>query len=93
MGLSLRPFTSNDIGMCEKLAQNIVSEQYQSRYYPHSFNGKDFSSNEVLWSWYIIIADREEVGTIWLEKKTFTVFCLFMKVDQEYHSPEFNTIY
>jgi len=72
MDFSLRPFTSNDIGMCEKWAQNIVSEQYQSRYYPHSLNGKDVSSNEVLWSWYIIIVDREEVGTIWIEKKTVT---------------------
>jgi RimJ/RimL family protein N-acetyltransferase len=72
MNLSLRSFTSNDIGTCEQWARDIAAEQFQSRHHPRSFNGKDFYSNKVLWSWYIIIVDGEEVGTVWLEKNTIT---------------------
>lgn len=46
-----------------------MAEQYQSRYWPQAFSGRDFSGDGVLWAWYLIIVDGEEVGTIWLEKE------------------------
>jgi RimJ/RimL family protein N-acetyltransferase len=70
MKISLRPFTSCDLETCEKWARDIEAEQFQSRYYPRSFNGKDISGNDLLRCWYIILVDDEEVGTVWLEKNT-----------------------
>ena len=70
MNLSLRPFISDDIEVCQKWAEAIAFQQYQSRYTPRSFNVEDGSFDAVLCSWYIIVVDGEDVGTVWLEKET-----------------------
>jgi RimJ/RimL family protein N-acetyltransferase len=68
MDLILRPVTFRDIEMCKQWARDIEAEQYQSRFYPKTFNGNEISGYDQLRCWYIILADSEEVGTVWLEK-------------------------
>lgn len=68
MKITLRSVTANDIGTCEQWAREIKAEQYQSHYYPRAFNGRDFPGVGG-WAWYIILADGEEVGSLWLEKE------------------------
>jgi RimJ/RimL family protein N-acetyltransferase len=68
MSIILRPITFRDIETCQHWAREIKVEQYQSRFYPKTFNGNDISGYDLLRCWYIILADSEEVGTVWLEK-------------------------
>ncbi len=70
MELFLRPFTPGDMETCHQWAEAIAFQQYQSRYTPRSFNAGDGSFNAALCSWYIIVVDEEDVGTVWLEKET-----------------------
>jgi len=70
MNISLRPFTQADIETCNQWAIDIDAEQYQSRIFPRAFNGRDLFGGAGLWTWYVILVDGEDAGTVWLEKET-----------------------
>ena len=70
MEISLRSFTLDDIHSLKQWALDIEVEKYQSRIFPRAFNDRDFSGSDGLWAWYVILADGEEAGTVWLEKET-----------------------
>jgi RimJ/RimL family protein N-acetyltransferase len=67
MQISLRPFAMQDLPQYERWQEEIHASQYMTRFYPHAFNeeGSTFSD---LYRWYIILANGEQVGTVWLEK-------------------------
>ena len=67
MKVSLRKFTFEDLGAYENWRDEIDARQYMSQFYPKAFNGKD-TDNPTLYVWYVIVVNRVDVGTIWLEK-------------------------
>ena len=67
MKVALRKFTLEDLVAYEKWRDEIDAGQYMAQFYPKSFNGKG-TDNPALYVWYVIVVDRIDVGTIWLEK-------------------------
>ena len=67
MNVTLRDFTAADIEPCEQWAQAINVRQYQSRHHPRAFDGEHVLGDG-LRSWFVIVVDGEDVGTVWLEK-------------------------
>ena len=60
MNISLRSFTIADIRSVKQWARNIEAGQYQSRIFPHAFNGKDLSGVTVC---------VHGMLSLWMEKK------------------------
>jgi RimJ/RimL family protein N-acetyltransferase len=67
MDVSLRQFKTEDLQIHEKWCVEINAQQYMSRFYPRAFKGKN-AENPGLYEWYVIMADGEDIGTIWLER-------------------------
>ena len=70
MNISLRTFKKEDIQSIRQWAIDIEAGRYQSRIFPRAFNDRDLSSVNGLCAWYVIQADGEDAGTVWLEKET-----------------------
>ena len=67
MKISLRPFTKEDLPQYKRWREEVTASQYMSRFYPHSF-AEDGTTCSDLYRWYVIQANGEQVGTVWLEK-------------------------
>lgn len=67
MKISLRHFESNDLKSLNNWSEDIDAQQYMTRLLPNKFDGACFSQRGLL-SWYMIVVNEQDVGTIWLEK-------------------------
>jgi len=65
--VSLRPFEEGDLLSLQMWAEEIEAQKYISRTLPQR-SDQYFYSKESLLAWYVIRADNQNVGTVWLEK-------------------------
>jgi len=68
MEVALREFTTDDLELLTAWANRIQSDQYMSRYLPER-KTSDLASGERSLLWYVIQVDREDFGSIWLERE------------------------
>lgn len=66
MRISLRTITTDDLQLVEKAVDVGDASSFMSRWFPRSFASGCWSKH--LTRWHIILADRDEVGTIWMER-------------------------
>jgi RimJ/RimL family protein N-acetyltransferase len=64
----LRAFVEADRPKLDEWARRIDSTQYMSRYMPKAGDAAIATDQERPASWYVIVADGAEVGTVWLEQ-------------------------
>jgi len=65
--VTLRQFSTDDLELITTWAKYIQSDQYMSRYLPELKTNALASGADGL-LWYVIQVDREDAGSIWLER-------------------------
>ena len=68
MEILLKKINSSDICKIEQWIKDFEADNYMSRFYPKTFNGKIEDTGVYLW--FIIAAGEYDVGTIWVERDT-----------------------
>ncbi len=67
MNISLRDVVLSDIDKIQKWYHDINGKKYLSRHLPNLYQKNNMiKSNDLFW--YIIIQNKNEIGTIWLER-------------------------
>lgn len=67
MKITLRQVELSDLAIIQNWYETINGGQYTSRYGPKVFDGKT-GCNQEAYVWYVIQADEQDCGVIWLEK-------------------------
>lgn len=68
MKVSLRPFAENDLDSLQMWAEAIEAHRFMSRIHPHRSSQYPQTKGSLL-AWYVIRADDQDIGVVWLEKK------------------------
>lgn len=71
VSVSLRTFEKEDLGKLQSWAEAIDAHRYMSRIFPKRFNGYEVDNKEYF-SWFVIVYDGSDVGSVWLEKENVT---------------------
>lgn len=66
--ISLRSFQTEDLQKLQTWAEDIDAHQYMSRIFPKHFDGYEVDNKE-FFSWFVIVCDGSDVGSVWLEKE------------------------
>lgn len=69
--VSLRPFQTEDLQKLRTWAEAIDAQCYMSRIFPKRFDGTEVD-NKDYFSWFVIVCDGADVGSVWLEKENIT---------------------
>lgn len=69
--VSLRFFQTEDLRKIQTWAEAIDAHRYMSRTVPKRFDGYEVDNKEYF-SWFVIVCDGSDVGSVWLEKENIT---------------------
>lgn len=69
MELTLRRFTESDLHHLPSWSEEIGSDQYMERLRPVSFDSSGFEGWGRDYAWYVICADGQDIGCVWIESR------------------------